>query len=269
MARTDLVRYQLFLPRALSERLEALAARARAYPSRRSSPKRWPPGSTARAPTSSTSVRAPARPYFEPARPDRAQRPDRARKPRSVRPLHADRQRAASRRRRGGSGDRPRPVRGLRRAGRPAARKRPAHFPCRRTDDERRRNPPSRRRAMLRTAMGPGDRRRARRPAGHRGHGQSRRRAPARPARRGPRRHRTSLEPAQVERIIRLVASHARTEVHADAPIVSAELPPHGDGLPASGSRACCRRSRPAPCFSIRKPAARIYTLADYVTTGS
>src|SRR3546814_1388317 len=35
------------------------------------------------------------------------------------------------------------------------------------------------------------------------------------------------MEAAQVERIIRLVASHARAEVHGDAPIVSAELPPH------------------------------------------
>ena len=37
-------------------------------------------------------------------------------------------------------------------------------------------------------------------------------------------------EAAQVERIIRLVASHARTEVHAGSPIVSAELPPYGEG---------------------------------------
>jgi hypothetical protein len=35
-------------------------------------------------------------------------------------------------------------------------------------------------------------------------------------------------EAAQTERIIRLVASHARGEAHADAPIISAELPPHG-----------------------------------------
>ena len=54
------------------------------------------------------------------------------------------------------------------------------------------------------------------------------------------------------------------TEVHAAAPIVSAELPPHARA-PASGSKACCRRSSLAPCFSIRKPAARIYTLDDYV----
>ena len=39
------------------------------------------------------------------------------------------------------------------------------------------------------------------------------------------------LEAAQVERIVRLVASHARSEIHAAAPIVSAELPPHGEGL--------------------------------------
>ncbi|MGJ3648235.1 P-type conjugative transfer ATPase TrbB [Sphingomonas sp. GlSt437] len=77
----------------------------------------------------------------------------------------------------------------------------------------------------------------------------------------------TRYDPAQVERIIRLVASHARTEVHAASPIVSAELPPHGEG---AGERfegilppVCL-----APCFSIRKPAAKIYTLLDYVTDG-
>ena len=37
------------------------------------------------------------------------------------------------------------------------------------------------------------------------------------------------LDPAQVERIVRLVASHARTEVHGCAPIVSAE--PTAGGL--------------------------------------
>src|SRR3954466_1946127 len=39
------------------------------------------------------------------------------------------------------------------------------------------------------------------------------------------------LDPARVERIVRLGASHARAEVHGAAPIVSAELPPHGEGL--------------------------------------
>jgi type IV secretion system protein VirB11 len=66
-----------------------------------------------------------------------------------------------------------------------------------------------------------------------------------------------------VERIIRLVASHIRLEVHSGNPIVSAELPETGErfeGLlpPVSA----------APCFSIRKPAAKIYTLEDYVTDG-
>lgn len=74
-------------------------------------------------------------------------------------------------------------------------------------------------------------------------------------------------EPAQVERIVRLVASHARTEVHLAAPIVSAELPPHGDG---AGERfeGVLPPVSLAPCFSIRKPAARIYTLIDYVNDG-
>lgn len=74
-------------------------------------------------------------------------------------------------------------------------------------------------------------------------------------------------DPAQVERIIRLVASHARTEVHANAPIVSAELPPHG---PGAGERfeGVMPPVSTAPCFSIRKPATRVHTLLDYVRDG-
>lgn len=77
----------------------------------------------------------------------------------------------------------------------------------------------------------------------------------------------TRFEPAQVERIIRLVASHARTEVHAASPIVSAELPPHGEG---AGERfeGVLPPVSLAPCFSIRKPATRLYTLMDYVADG-
>ena len=71
------------------------------------------------------------------------------------------------------------------------------------------------------------------------------------------------LAATEVERIIRLVASHVRAEVHAGAPIVSAELPEGGERfeglLPPVAT---------APCFSIRKPAARIHTLLDYVTDG-
>jgi type IV secretion system protein VirB11 len=75
------------------------------------------------------------------------------------------------------------------------------------------------------------------------------------------------LDAPQVERIIRLVASHARTEVHGDRPIVSAELPPHGQG---AGERfeGILPPVSIAPCFTIRKPAARVYTLMDYVTDG-
>ena len=75
------------------------------------------------------------------------------------------------------------------------------------------------------------------------------------------------LEPGQVERIIRLVASHARSEVHAGSPIVSAELPPYGEG---AGERfeGVLPPVSLAPCFSIRKPASRVYTLTDYVNDG-
>lgn len=75
------------------------------------------------------------------------------------------------------------------------------------------------------------------------------------------------LDAPQVERIIRLVASHVHSEVHGDKPIVSAELPPLGSG---AGERfeGILPPVSTAPCFSIRKPAARIYTLMDYVTDG-
>jgi type IV secretion system protein TrbB len=75
------------------------------------------------------------------------------------------------------------------------------------------------------------------------------------------------LDAPQVERIIRLVASHVRSEVHGDKPIVSAELPPLGTG---AGERfeGILPPVSTAPCFSIRKPAVRIYTLMDYVTDG-
>ncbi len=64
---------------------------------------------------------------------------------------------------------------------------------------------------------------------------------------------------SEVERIIRLVASHVRAEVHENNPIVSAELP--------SGERfeGILPPVAPGPCFAIRKPAAKIYTLSDYV----
>jgi type IV secretion system protein VirB11 len=76
------------------------------------------------------------------------------------------------------------------------------------------------------------------------------------------------LEPAQVERIVRLVSSHARNEVHGDAPIVSAELPPHGDRGAGERFEGVLPPVSTGPCFAIRKPATRIHRLSDYVADG-
>ena len=70
---------------------------------------------------------------------------------------------------------------------------------------------------------------------------------------------------AEVERIIRLVASHMRIEVHAGNPIVSAELPPRDDGVAGERFEGILPPVALAPCFTIRKPAARIYTLDNYI----
>ena len=63
----------------------------------------------------------------------------------------------------------------------------------------------------------------------------------------------------EVERIIRLVASHVRVEVHAGHPIVSAELPPRDEGVAGERFEGILPPVALAPCFTIRKPAARIY----------
>lgn len=73
---------------------------------------------------------------------------------------------------------------------------------------------------------------------------------------------------AQAERIIRLVASHARAEVHAGQPILSAELPPHREGYAGERFEGVLPPVSSGPCFSIRKPAQRLYTLDDYVADG-
>lgn len=67
------------------------------------------------------------------------------------------------------------------------------------------------------------------------------------------------IHASEVERIIRLVASHIRVEAHAGNPIISAELPTgeRFEGLLPPVTRG--------PCFAIRKPAAKVYLLADYV----
>lgn len=76
------------------------------------------------------------------------------------------------------------------------------------------------------------------------------------------------MAPDQVERIIRLVASHARAEVDADHPIISAELPPHIEGHAGERFEGVLPPVAQVPCFSIRKPATRLHTLADYVADG-
>ncbi|MFN3945801.1 MAG: P-type conjugative transfer ATPase TrbB [Allosphingosinicella sp.] len=76
------------------------------------------------------------------------------------------------------------------------------------------------------------------------------------------------LAPAEVERIIRLVASRARTEAHAGAPIVSAELPGADEDLTGERFEGVLPPVSTGPCFSIRKPAARLHRLIDYVRDG-
>ena len=70
----------------------------------------------------------------------------------------------------------------------------------------------------------------------------------------------TVLQWSEAERIIRLIASHIRLEVHDRAPIVSAELPDTGERF-----EGLIPPVAPAPCFSIRKPAKRVHRLTDYV----
>jgi type IV secretion system protein VirB11 len=75
------------------------------------------------------------------------------------------------------------------------------------------------------------------------------------------------IEASEVERIIRLVASNIGGEIASARPIVSAELPAHGAG---AGERfeGLLPPVSLGPCFSIRKPAVRLYTLDDYVADG-
>ena len=71
-----------------------------------------------------------------------------------------------------------------------------------------------------------------------------------------------TIKPAETERIIRLVASHIGAECHANAPIVSAELPETGERF-----EGLLPPVVPGPCFSIRKPATVLYRLNDYVAS--
>ncbi|MDV3458235.1 P-type conjugative transfer ATPase TrbB [Sphingomonas sp. HF-S4] len=68
---------------------------------------------------------------------------------------------------------------------------------------------------------------------------------------------------ADGERIIRLVAHHVGSEVHARAPRVSAELPETGERFEGLLPPVVT-----APTFAIRKPAVAVFTLDDYVAAG-
>ena len=65
------------------------------------------------------------------------------------------------------------------------------------------------------------------------------------------------------ERIVRLVAHHVGTEVHAGSPRVSAELPETGERFEGLLPPVVA-----APAFAIRKPAVAVFTLDDYVAKG-
>lgn len=72
-----------------------------------------------------------------------------------------------------------------------------------------------------------------------------------------------ALSADDAERIIRLVAAHVRAEVHANAPILSAELPETGERF--EGVLPPIAR---APVFAIRKRAAGVIELDRYVASG-
>lgn len=72
------------------------------------------------------------------------------------------------------------------------------------------------------------------------------------------------LAPCQVERVIRLVATHVGRDATALAPLVSAELPLGGERF-----EGVLPPVAPGPCFSIRKPAGRVIRLDEYVSCGA
>jgi P-type conjugative transfer ATPase TrbB len=71
------------------------------------------------------------------------------------------------------------------------------------------------------------------------------------------------LAGADGERIIRLVAHHVGTAVHAGSPRVSAELPETGERFEGLLPPVVA-----APTFAIRKPAVAVFSLHDYAAAG-
>jgi P-type conjugative transfer ATPase TrbB len=72
-----------------------------------------------------------------------------------------------------------------------------------------------------------------------------------------------TLDAAEGERIIRLVAHHVGGEAHARSPRISAELPDSGERFEGLLPPVAA-----APVFAIRKPAIRAVSLADYLDQG-
>lgn len=70
----------------------------------------------------------------------------------------------------------------------------------------------------------------------------------------------SELSPGEVERVIRLVATHIGRDATSSSPIVSAELPISGERF-----EGVLPPVTTGPCFSIRKPAGRIIPLDEYV----
>jgi type IV secretion system protein VirB11 len=70
------------------------------------------------------------------------------------------------------------------------------------------------------------------------------------------------LPPADGLRIVQLVADHVNGEVHGGSPRISAELPESGERFEGLIPPVVA-----APTFAIRKPAAAVFTLDDYVAS--
>jgi type IV secretion system protein TrbB len=71
------------------------------------------------------------------------------------------------------------------------------------------------------------------------------------------------LAPADGLRIVQLVAHHVDAEVHRGSPRISAEMPESGERFEGLIPPVVA-----GPTFAIRKPAAAVFTLDDYVASG-
>ena len=71
------------------------------------------------------------------------------------------------------------------------------------------------------------------------------------------------VQPADADRIVRLVAHHEGVEVHAGSPRVLAKLSENGERFEGLVPPVVT-----APCFAIRRPAVSAFTLGNYVDAG-